>query len=72
MGAAGTIAPEKILRELADMWSAMNKDAHGEDGALRACTLTLITLAEENEDFGAIGEALLPPVGVVAVAATYK
>jgi glucose-6-phosphate dehydrogenase assembly protein OpcA len=59
MGAAGTIAPEKILRELAEMWTALNKDAGGEtDSALRACTLTLITLAEENEDFGAIGEAI--------------
>jgi glucose-6-phosphate dehydrogenase assembly protein OpcA len=61
---AGTIAPEKILRELAEMWTAMGKDAGGEgEGALRACSLTLVTLAEESEDFSALGEiiaALMP------------
>jgi glucose-6-phosphate dehydrogenase assembly protein OpcA len=60
----GTIAPEKILRELADMWTAMSKDATGDDdSALRACTMTLVTLAEEREDFSALGEtiaALMP------------
>ena len=60
----GTIAPEKILRELAEMWTELSRDASGSgDGALRACSLTLVTLADESEDFSAIGEtiaALMP------------
>ena len=60
----GTIAPEKILRELADMWTELSRDASGAgEGALRACSLTLVTLADESEDFSAIGEtiaALMP------------
>ena len=61
---AGTIAPEKILRELDEMWAALSRDPGGEgEGALRACSLTLVTLAEESEDFSALGEtiaALMP------------
>jgi glucose-6-phosphate dehydrogenase assembly protein OpcA len=64
MGTEGTIAPEKILRELSEMWTSLSKDPSGEgDGALRACSMTLVTLAEEAEDFSALGEviaALMP------------
>jgi glucose-6-phosphate dehydrogenase assembly protein OpcA len=64
MGTVGTIAPEKILRELDEMWTALSADPTGEGGgALRACSLTLVTLAEESEDFSALGEtiaALMP------------
>jgi glucose-6-phosphate dehydrogenase assembly protein OpcA len=60
----GTIAPEKILRDLANMWTELSRDASGEgEGALRACSLTLVTFADEGEDFSAIGEtiaALMP------------
>lgn len=60
----GTIAPEKILRELAEMWTELSRDPNGEgDGALRACSLTLVTFADESEDFSALGEtiaALMP------------
>ena len=55
---SSTIAPEKILRELAEMWTELAASANGDDGALRACSLTLVTLAEENEDFSALGETL--------------
>jgi glucose-6-phosphate dehydrogenase assembly protein OpcA len=61
----GSIAPEKILRELSDMWVALSKDTHGDaaDGALRACSMTLVALTEENDDLGELGEtiaALMP------------
>lgn len=60
----GTIAPEKILRELDEMWTSLSRDSAGEgEGALRACSLTLVTLADESEDFSALGEtiaALMP------------
>jgi glucose-6-phosphate dehydrogenase assembly protein OpcA len=47
-----TIQPERILRELAELWVSLGKDAdHGQSsGVLRACTMTLITLVEETED----------------------
>jgi glucose-6-phosphate dehydrogenase assembly protein OpcA len=59
-----TIAPDKILRELAEMWTSLSKDPNGAgEGALRACSMTLVTMAEEAEDFSALGEtiaALMP------------
>lgn len=61
---AGTIAPEKILRELSEMWNTIAHDGGPDgEGPLRACSLTLVTLADESEDFTAIGEtiaALMP------------
>ena len=71
MGAA--LSPEKVLRDLAALWTSMAKqqshdrEAAGEpsaaDGVLRACTMTLVVLAEESEDPTALGEtiaALMP------------
>ncbi len=42
--------PEKILQELADLWVSLGKDADRRPGAgvLRACTMTLVVLAEES------------------------
>ncbi len=59
------LSPEKILRELADLWATTAKDGHAETGGgvLRACTMTLIVVAEEDEDPAALGEtiaALMP------------
>ncbi len=49
---SATIQPEKILRELSDLWVTLGKDAdHGQaSGVLRACSMTLVTLVEESED----------------------
>jgi len=61
MGAA--VAPEHILRELAELWVSEGKQAAGGAGVLRACTMTLVVLSEENEDSAALGEtiaALMP------------
>lgn len=47
-----TIQPERVLRELAELWVSLGKEsdpAHS-SGVLRACTMTLITLVEESED----------------------
>ncbi|MGB9456509.1 MAG: glucose-6-phosphate dehydrogenase assembly protein OpcA [Bryobacteraceae bacterium] len=57
--------PEKILKELADLWVATSKEAAGEaaQGVLRACTMTLIVVSEESEDPAGLGEtiaALMP------------
>jgi hypothetical protein len=47
-----TIQPERILRELAELWVSLGKDSeHGQaSGVLRACAMTLITIVEEAED----------------------
>lgn len=58
-----TVAPEQILRELADLWVSEGKQAEGGAGVLRACTMTLVALAEESDDAAALGEtiaALMP------------
>jgi hypothetical protein len=49
---SATIQPENILRELAELWVSLGKETdHGQSsGVLRACAMTLITLAEETED----------------------
>ena len=58
---SATVAPEKILKELAALWVEEGKQ--GEAGVLRACSMTLVVMAEEGEDTGALGEtiaALMP------------
>ncbi|MGP8246685.1 MAG: glucose-6-phosphate dehydrogenase assembly protein OpcA [Bryobacteraceae bacterium] len=60
-----TVAPDHILKELADLWVTTGKQSEGEggQGVLRACTLTLVVMAEEGDDAVALGEtvaALMP------------
>jgi len=55
------VAPEHVLRELADLWVTLG--AEGGAGVLRACTLTLVVLEEASGDAAALGEtiaALMP------------
>ena len=49
---SATIQPERILRELAELWVTMGKETEPgqSSGVLRACAMTLITLVEESED----------------------
>jgi|HubBroStandDraft_1064217.scaffolds.fasta_scaffold01535_4 hypothetical protein len=59
MSAAGsTIAPDRILHEMADLWVSLGKQGEGEAGVLRACSMTLVVAAEESDDAQAIGETL--------------
>jgi glucose-6-phosphate dehydrogenase assembly protein OpcA len=51
-----TVAPEKILKELAALWVEEGK--HGDAGVLRACSMTLVVLAEESEDAAALSETI--------------
>jgi glucose-6-phosphate dehydrogenase assembly protein OpcA len=58
-----TIKPEKILKELADLWieTAAPSDANapGESsGVLRACSMTMLVIADESDDPHGIGETL--------------
>jgi glucose-6-phosphate dehydrogenase assembly protein OpcA len=59
----GTIAPDRILHEMADLWVSLGKQSEGDAGVLRACSMTLVVAAEESDDAQAIGEtiaALMP------------
>jgi glucose-6-phosphate dehydrogenase assembly protein OpcA len=58
---AATVAPEKILKELAALWTQQGKE--GESGVLRACSMTLLVMADAEDDSSALGEtiaALMP------------
>ncbi|MBZ5622202.1 MAG: glucose-6-phosphate dehydrogenase assembly protein OpcA [Acidobacteriia bacterium] len=62
---SATVAPDHILKELADLWVSLGKEGQSEGGAgvLRACSMTLVVLAEESDDVMALGEtiaALMP------------
>lgn len=48
---------EQLLRELSDLWVKLGKEERGGQGVLRACTMTLIVLVEE-EDAMPVSETL--------------
>ena len=55
-----TVAPDHILKELADLWVSLGQEGEsgGGAGVLRACSLTLVVLAEQSEDVANLGETL--------------
>ena len=55
-----TVAPEKILKQLAELWVTTAKEATEESGhgVLRACSMTLVVVAEHSDDVSALGETL--------------
>jgi glucose-6-phosphate dehydrogenase assembly protein OpcA len=58
---SATVAPESILKELAALWTQEGKQ--GDAGVLRACSMTLVAIAEADDDAAALGEtiaALMP------------
>jgi glucose-6-phosphate dehydrogenase assembly protein OpcA len=60
-----TVNPERVLKELADLWVSLGKQGQSEGGTgvLRACTMTLVVMAEDDHDWSALGEtiaALMP------------
>jgi glucose-6-phosphate dehydrogenase assembly protein OpcA len=54
------VAPERILKELSDLWVTTGKHGQTEDGqgVLRACTMTLVVMAEASDDVMDLGETL--------------
>jgi len=65
MGAQAALSPDQILRDLANLWVTIGKQGQPETGmgVLRACSLNLIVVADESDDFQALGEtvvALMP------------
>jgi len=58
---SATVAPAIILKELAALWTQQGQP--GDAGVLRACTMTLLVIAEAADDAAALGEtvaALMP------------
>lgn len=56
MTASATVTPERILKELSELWVSLGKQ--DENGVLRACAMTMIVAAEESVDTAAIGETI--------------
>jgi len=57
---ATTIKPDKILKELANLWieTAAPSAAGDGSGVLRACAMTMLVIADETEDTQGIAETL--------------
>ncbi len=63
-----TVAPERILKELADLWVTLGQESGAGEGSagagvLRSCSMTMVVIAEASEDPAALGEtiaALMP------------
>jgi len=59
-----TVNPDRILRELADLWVTTAKPAEGEQshqesgGVLRACAMTLVAFVDEEENAQDLGETI--------------
>jgi glucose-6-phosphate dehydrogenase assembly protein OpcA len=53
---SATVAPDSILKELAALWTQQGKE--GDAGVLRACSMTLLVIAEAADDASALGETL--------------
>lgn len=47
---AATIEPEKILKDLRNLWSDLGRDADVSGGVLRACGMTLVVATESAAD----------------------
>lgn len=63
MSGTKTIKPDKILKELGELWTNMGTHETEEDqshggGLLRACSMTLISFVDDEEDGAALGETL--------------
>ncbi|HEY1341373.1 MAG TPA: glucose-6-phosphate dehydrogenase assembly protein OpcA [Bryobacteraceae bacterium] len=57
---SAAVTPDRILKELADLWVSLGKPGQGESGAgvLRACSMTLVVLAEASDDTATLDELL--------------
>ena len=61
MGTATTIQPERILKDLQQLWAQMAVDQADAGGVLRACAMTLVVVAEDAAD----AERVRKTVGVL-------
>jgi glucose-6-phosphate dehydrogenase assembly protein OpcA len=64
MAAATGIEPEKILKELRELWVQLGQNQQSNGGVLRACAMTLLVAAEPDAD-GRDAEAAHRTIGVL-------
>jgi glucose-6-phosphate dehydrogenase assembly protein OpcA len=55
---SSAVQPDRVLRELADLWVSLGKQGEEGGGVLRACAMTLVTVAGAEDDAQDIGETL--------------
>jgi len=60
MPAGAALSPDSLLREMSHLWLTLGQRGQIEsgEGVLRACSLTLLVLTDENENSQALGETL--------------
>lgn len=49
LSSVATVDPERILRDLRDLWAQLAKDQGSAGGVIRACSMTLIAVAEHDD-----------------------
>src|SRR5262252_5451673 len=64
MATAAVIEPEKILKELRDLWAGLARREDSPGGVLRACSMTLV-VAAEPDGTGADAEQAHRTIGVL-------
>jgi glucose-6-phosphate dehydrogenase-like protein OpcA len=57
---SASLSPDALLRDMSNLWVTLGKQGPAETGlgVLRACTMTLIVVAEEEENPSALAETL--------------
>jgi glucose-6-phosphate dehydrogenase assembly protein OpcA len=55
---AAAIRPDKLLRELDELWVKLGQEAEQSGGVLRSCSMTLLVAAEGEEDAQSVPETL--------------
>jgi hypothetical protein len=51
-----TINPDRVLKELGELWADLGKEGDSEQGVLRACAMTLVVFTDPKEDPNDAGE----------------
>jgi glucose-6-phosphate dehydrogenase assembly protein OpcA len=58
MGTAVAVHPEKVLKDLRELWAELGRDQESAGGVLRACAMTLVVLAEDEADAEGVRQTL--------------
>jgi len=52
------VSPDRLLSDLSELWTSTGKEESPDGGVLRACAMTLIVFADEEDDHQAISETI--------------
>jgi glucose-6-phosphate dehydrogenase assembly protein OpcA len=53
-----TIQPEKVLKDLRELWAQLGRDQEDAGGVLRACAMTLVVLVEDDAEAQQVRQTL--------------